>query len=50
MKDGVTQDISIMLAQSYNGKIYRKNEKLFRENKQTTTKSKKSNNGGLGHI
>jgi hypothetical protein len=33
MKDGVILDINIMLAQSYNGKISKKNEKLFKENK-----------------
>jgi len=38
-----------MLAQSHDGKISRKNEKLFKENKHTTTKPKNSNNDVLGH-
>jgi ribosomal protein S17E len=39
-----------VLAQAYNGKISRKNEKLFRENNMTTIKSKNSKNGVQGYI
>ena len=39
-----------MLALSYKGKISRKNEKLFKENKHTTTQQKRSNIHVLEHI
>jgi hypothetical protein len=48
MKDGVTLGINIMLAQLYNGKISKINEKLFKENKHKQQNN--SNNGVLGHI